>query len=83
MPVKLRLELDAVVGLHHVHPKRQAGHDVVHEENGRALIERVVDLQDANAGAIVDGRELIERRRVPASTPETARQAAGGGRVGL
>jgi hypothetical protein len=60
MPVELRLEFGAVVGLDHVYTERQPAHDLVDELHGRALGARVVDLQDANPGAIVDSRELIQ-----------------------
>ena len=57
---KLGLELGAVVGLHDVHAERQPPQDVVDEADRRALVAGVVDLEHANARAVVDGRELIE-----------------------
>jgi hypothetical protein len=58
--VELRLELGAVVGLHHVDAKRQTSKNFVDEQDRRALIARIVDLQHTNPSAIVDGRELKE-----------------------
>ena len=63
VPVELRLKLGAVVGLHHVHAKRQSTDVLVDELHGRALVARVVDLQDANSRAIVNGRELVPELR--------------------
>jgi hypothetical protein len=40
MPVELRLELGAVVGLHHVHAEWQAAEDFVDELNGGAWVAR-------------------------------------------
>jgi hypothetical protein len=60
VPVELRLKLSAVVRLHHVDAERQPVPDVVDESDGGALVARVVDLQHANPGAIVNGGELIE-----------------------
>src|SRR5262245_21918521 len=60
MPVKLRLKLATVVGLHDVHAEWESAEDLVDEQLGRALVARVVHFQDADPGAIVDGRELIE-----------------------
>src|SRR6478735_12597955 len=60
VPVKLRLKLGAIVGLHDVNTERQPLQDSVDEADGRALITRIVDLEDANARAIIDGRELVQ-----------------------
>ena len=60
MPVELRLKLGAVIGLHHVHAEWQPTTHLVDEEDGRALVAHIVDLQHSNAGAIIDRRELIE-----------------------
>ena len=65
VPVELRLKLGTVVRLHHVHAKWQPADDLVDELHGRALVARVVDLQDANPRAIVDGRELIQSASCP------------------
>src|SRR5262245_16612284 len=43
-----------------MHPERQAPEYLVDEQPGRPLVACVVDLQDANSGAVVDGRELIQ-----------------------
>jgi hypothetical protein len=58
--MELRLELGAVVGLHDVNAKRQALSHFVDESNGGALVARIVDLEDADAGAVINGRELIQ-----------------------
>ena len=69
MPVKVGLEFGAIVGLHDVDAEGQAAEDVVDECDRRALIAGVEDFQHANAGAIVDGGELVE-------PPARARQCA-------
>jgi hypothetical protein len=58
--VRAGIEIGTIVGLHDMDPKRETAQDVVHEPNSRALIARVKDLQHPNAGAIIDGGELIE-----------------------
>jgi hypothetical protein len=65
MPVELGLELCTVVGLHDKSAERQAMEHFIDEPNGRALIARVVHLQDANARGVVDAV-------VRASTPSGA-----------
>jgi hypothetical protein len=60
MPVKLRLKLGAVIGLDDVDAERQSARYVIDELDGRALVTRIVDLQDPNPGAIIDRGELIE-----------------------
>src|SRR5688572_442714 len=60
MPVELRLKLGAVVGLNDVDAKRQAAQDIIDERDGGPLRTGVVDLEHANAGAIIDRGELIE-----------------------
>ena len=60
VPVELRLEFGAVVSLHDVDAERQPAHDVVDKLHRRTLIARVVDFQDADPSAIVNGRELIQ-----------------------
>ena len=54
------LELGAVVRLHDVHAEREPTNDFIDELRGRALIAGIVDLEDANPRAIVDGRELVQ-----------------------
>ena len=49
MPVKLRLKLRAVISLNDVDAKWQSPHDFVGEVDSRALVARVVDLEDPNA----------------------------------
>src|SRR5688572_25095066 len=58
MPVEFGLEFGAVVSLDDEHSKRQATEHFVDEPDGGALVARIVDLQDPNASAIVNGREL-------------------------
>ena len=60
MPVKVGLELGAIVGLNDKDAEGESPEDVINEGDRRALITRVKDLQHAKAGAIVDGGELIE-----------------------
>jgi len=60
VPVELGLELGPVVGLHDVDAKRQTPDDLVDELDGGRLIAGVVDLEHPDAGAVVDGRELVE-----------------------
>lgn len=60
MPVELRLKFGPVVGLHDVDAKRQAPTHFVDEADRGALVARVVDLQDPNPRAIINGRELIQ-----------------------
>jgi len=58
--MKRGLKLRAIVRLDHVHPKWQTPQDVVHEANGCSLIARIEDLHYADAGAIIDRRELVQ-----------------------
>ena len=60
MVVELRLKFCSVVGLHHVHTEWEASEDFVGEWHRRALVARVIDLENANARAIVDRGELVE-----------------------
>src|SRR6187551_3155823 len=60
VPMKLGLEFGAVVGLHDEDTKRQASEDVIDEADRGGLVARIEDLEDADACAVVDGRELIE-----------------------
>lgn len=60
VPVKLRLELGAVVGLHDLNPKREAPHDLVEEADGCSLVAGIEHLQDTDSRAIIDGCELIQ-----------------------
>jgi hypothetical protein len=68
MPVEFRLELSTVIGLDYEHSERQAAEHFVDEPDGGALVAGVVDLQDPNAGAIVDGCELIEAAARPGNS---------------
>ena len=54
------MKFGAVIGLHHVHAKRQPAKDFVDELHGCALVAGVVDLQNANPRAVVNGRELVQ-----------------------
>ena len=60
MVVELRLKFCPVVGLNHVHAEWEAPQDVVGELHRRALVARVIDLENSNARAIVDRGELVE-----------------------
>ena len=60
MPMKLGLKLGAIVGLDDVHTEREPSQDLVDKPDRRALVTRVVDLEDANARAIVNSGELIQ-----------------------
>src|SRR5688572_6803878 len=60
VPVKLRLKLGAIVGLHHVHAKGEAPQDTVHKADGRVLIAGIKDLEHADTGAVINRGELIE-----------------------
>jgi hypothetical protein len=60
VPMELRLELGAVIRLHDVDAEGYAPKYCIDELAGRALGARVVYLQDANPGAVVDGGELIQ-----------------------
>ena len=53
MPVEVRLEFGAIVGLNDVDAERQSSDDIVDEGDGRPLIAGVVDLEHANTGAII------------------------------
>src|SRR5262245_23461203 len=59
-PVEARLEFGAVVGLDHLDAEREPPQDLVQEADGRSLIARVVNLEHANPGAVIDRGELIQ-----------------------
>src|SRR6185503_5616544 len=81
VPVELRLELGAVIGLHDVDPKRQTPPHVVDESDRHALVARVVNLEDANPSAIIDRGELVQPLARPRNAlEEPSRPAAVGGR---
>ena len=52
-------ELDAVVGLDDLDPEREPLQEVVEELDGGLLVAPVIDAQHAQAGAVVDGGELV------------------------
>src|SRR4030095_13951469 len=60
MPVEVRLEFGAIVGLNDVDAEGEPPEDVINEGDRRTLSARVEDFQHANAGAVVDRGELIE-----------------------
>ena len=60
MPVETRLELSAVIGLDDQDTEGQTTKDLIHELDGGALIAGVVNLEDADTRAVVDGGELIQ-----------------------
>ena len=57
--VEAGLELGAVVGLDDLDPEREPLQDIVEELDGSFLVELGVDAQDPQAGAVVDGGELV------------------------
>jgi hypothetical protein len=59
VPVEGGLELGAVVGLDDLDLERQALDDMVEELDRGGLVERRVDPQDAQTGAVVDRGELV------------------------
>src|SRR5687767_14160745 len=60
MPMKVRLEFGAIVGLHDLHPEWQPSKHFVDESNRRPLVAGVVDLEHSDTRAVVDRRELVE-----------------------
>ena len=60
VPVEARLELGAIVRLQHVDTEWQPLSNLVEEADRRALVAPIVDLQDSDTRAVVDGGELIE-----------------------
>ena len=60
MPVELRLELRAIVGLEDVDAEREPLPHLVKELDGGPLVASVEDFEHSDSGAIVDGGELIE-----------------------
>ena len=71
MPVKVRLELGAIVGLNDKDAEGESPEDVVNEGAWPCADYTRVDLQHANTGAIVDGGGLIELLR---ARPQCARE---------
>jgi hypothetical protein len=59
VPVEIGLELSAIVRLDHEYSERKPANDLVHKADGCLLIADVVDLKHTDAGAVIDGRELI------------------------
>ena len=69
VPVKAGLEFSPVVCLDDVHAKGQAAVNYLidRSESPVRLIARIIDFEDPNARAVVNGGELIQARsRVPA-----------------
>jgi len=60
VPVTLRLELCTVVGLQDEDTEREPSSNLVQEPDCRALVTGIVDLHLPDAGAVVNGRELVE-----------------------
>ena len=60
VPVKLRLELGAVVRLNDVHPERQPAQTSSTKPDRCPLIAGVVDLEHPHARAVVDRCELVK-----------------------
>lgn len=63
VPVELGPKLTPVVGLEALDAEGQPGEDLVHEGNGSLLSVALVDLEDANPGAVIDGGVLVVRAR--------------------
>lgn len=61
--MKLGLKFGAIVGLDDVDPEGEAPDHFIEKPDGRALVAGIVDLEDANACAIVDRRELVQSLR--------------------
>ena len=59
VPVEARLELGAVVGLDRNDPEREPLEEVVEELDGGLLVALGVNAQHPDAGAVVDGGELV------------------------
>jgi hypothetical protein len=70
VPMKLRLELGAVIGLNDVDAERQSAHHLVNELDRRALIARVEDLEDPDPRAIVNRGELKQPSACPGDALE-------------
>ena len=60
MPMKARLELRAVVGLDDETRNGRRRQHLVDEADRRALVAGIVDLEHADARAVIDRRELVE-----------------------
>jgi hypothetical protein len=60
VPVEVGLEFRPVVGLDDHDPEGEPPPYLVHELDRRRLVAAVVDLEHPDAGAIVDGSELVE-----------------------
>ena len=58
MPVELSIKLAAVVRLDRLYAKRQPREHIIDKVNGVLLVVAVVDLEHAQPGAIINGREL-------------------------
>jgi hypothetical protein len=58
--VEVGLKLRAVVRLDYEHSEREPPDDFVHKADSRLLVAHIVDLKHTDAGAVIDGGELIE-----------------------
>lgn len=61
VPMELGSKLTPVVGLDALDAEGQPGEDLVHEGDGGLLSVALIDLEDANPGAVIDGGVLIVR----------------------
>jgi len=59
VPVEAGLELGPIIGLDHKVAKGQPLNDFVHEADRGSLVAGIADLEYTDAGAIIDGGELI------------------------
>jgi hypothetical protein len=57
--VEVGLELCAVVRLDYEHSERKPSDDLVQKADGGLLVAHVVDLQHSDAGAVIDGGEVV------------------------
>src|SRR5688572_25295440 len=53
VPVEMRPELSAVIGLDHGHTERQAPQHLLDEADGGGLVARIVNLEHADPDAVV------------------------------
>lgn len=60
VPVEVGLELGAIVRLDYEHPERESTDDFVHKADGSLLVADIVDLEHADARAVIDSRKLIQ-----------------------
>jgi len=57
--MKLTLEFAPIIGLDDMCPKGQTRKGIIHELDGRSLIDLLIDLQHSKARTVIDRRVLI------------------------